>query len=87
MKMFEMMKRNSKRIFWIVTAALLFSGTGCGSQKERDPLEEQVMELTITSIPSPTPEPEQINPDAVVTTGGITMINEYTGNQENDDTE
>ena len=84
-----MMKKGRKRIFLILAAAfgVLLSGCGCG--QERDPMEEQVIELSITSIPSPTPEPEseKINPDAVVTNDGITIINEYTKNRGFEETE
>jgi hypothetical protein len=39
-----------------------------------------VIKIAITPKATPTEEPEKINPDAVVTNGSITMVNEYTKN-------
>jgi hypothetical protein len=52
---------------------------GCG-QKEKDPSMTEVMKISITPKATPTEEPERMNPDAVVTNGSITMVNEYTKN-------
>jgi hypothetical protein len=52
---------------------------GCG-QKEKDPSMTEVIKISITPKATPTEEPEKINPDAVVTNGSITMVNEYTKN-------
>ena len=62
-----MKKITAKKI--TVLSVLMFcaflSGCGCG-KKKKDPAE-----------PSPTPKPEEVNQDAVVTNGNITMVNEY----------
>lgn len=56
-------------------ACTLLAGCGCG--KEKDPAEQQVLKITVTPEPTATPVPEEVNPDAVVTNGGVTMVNEY----------
>lgn len=70
-----------RRIKQIIGAAgillcLFAGGCGCG-KKETDPAEEKVLEITITPVVTPTPQPSEINPDAVTTNGDITMINSY----------
>lgn len=73
------MKRNRKRHILFAAALMLcvfVSGCGCG-KKEIDPAKEQVLKITITPQPTPTPEPEALNSDAVVSNGGITMLNGY----------
>ena len=55
----------------------LLTGCGCGKKKERDKTSEEVVRISITPEVTPTPIPEQVNPDAVVTNGGITMVNQY----------
>lgn len=73
-----MKERRIKQI--IGTAGLLLclfaGGCGCG-KKETDPAEEKVLEITITPVVTPTPQPSEINPDAVTTNGDITMVNSY----------
>lgn len=58
-------------------AVSLLSGCGCGKKKEPDPEGQQVMKLTIAPEATPTPDPMEVNPDAVVTNGNVTMVNEY----------
>lgn len=55
----------------------LLSGCGCGKKNGADESGEKVLQITITPEPSPTMSPEEANPDAVVTNGNITMVNEY----------
>lgn len=73
-----MKKITTKKI--TVLSVLMFcaflSGCGCG-KKKKDPAAEQVLKISITPEPSPTPKPEEVNQDAVVTNGNITMVNEY----------
>jgi hypothetical protein len=57
----------------------VLAATGCKA-KEKDPSTTEVMKITITSTPVPTEEPESVHPDAVISNGGITMINEYRKN-------
>lgn len=59
-----------------ILLCLFAGGCGCG-KKEKDPAEEQVLEITITPAVTPTPQPSEINPDAVTTSGDITMVNVY----------
>ena len=58
-------------------AVFLLAGCGCGKAKEQDAMTQEVMKITITPEPTATPVPEQVNPDAIVTEGNVTMINEY----------
>lgn len=73
-----MKKITAKKI--TVLSVLMFcaflSGCGCG-KKKKDPAAEQVLKISITPEPSPTPKLEEVNQDAVVTNGNITMVNEY----------
>lgn len=73
-----MKKITAKKI--TVLSVLMFCaflpGCGCG-KKKKDPAAEQVLKISITPEPSPTPKPEEVNQDAVVTNGNITMVNEY----------
>ena len=73
-----MKKITAKKI--AVLSVLMFCaflpGCGCG-KKKKDPAAEQVLKISITPEPSPTPKPEEVNQDAVVTNGNITMVNEY----------
>ncbi len=70
-----MMKK--KRV--LLTACLLGTGLmlgGCGSEKlEKEATE--VIELSITPKPTPTPEPVEDHPEAVAEKNGVTMINQY----------
>lgn len=75
------MKRKIGISFLLVTLAVsLFCG--CGEKKEEDPTKSSVMKITITPQPSPTPQPMEIMPEAVVTEGNLTMVNEYLINEE-----
>lgn len=60
----------------VLILCVFLSGCGCG-KKKKDPAAEQVLKISITPEPSPTPKPEEVNQDAVVTNGNITMVNEY----------
>lgn len=53
---------------------------GCGSEKEQDPTKSGVVKISITPQPSPTPAPSELAPEAVVTEGNLTMVNEYLAN-------
>ena len=51
--------------------------SGCGKKAEPEKEATEVIRISITPEATPTPEPEQVNQDAVVTNGNITMVNEY----------
>ena len=74
------MKLSARKVraagIFCLTACLL-TGCGCGKAKEKDAMTEEVIKITITPEPTATPVPEQVNPDAVVTNGNVTMVNEY----------
>lgn len=59
-------------------AALVMSG--CGGKKEADPETQEVIKISVTPEPTPTEAPEVTNPDAVTTSGNVTMVNGYTKN-------
>ncbi len=66
-------KRGWKAGMVIFLGVFLFAGCS----REKDPAEQQVLEITITPEPTPTPEPAQLDPEAVETTGSLTMVNGY----------
>lgn len=69
--------RKAAFLLILVLSACHFSGCGCGKKKEPDPESQQVLKLTIAPEATPTPDPVELNPDAVVTNGNVTMVNEY----------
>ncbi len=74
----KMKKITAKKItvLSVLFLCVFLSGCGCG-KKKKDPAGEQVLKISITPEPSSTPKPEEVNQDAVVTNGNITMVNEY----------
>ena len=56
---------------------LLLAVSGCGEKKEKDPTREEIIKISITPMPSPTPAPAERAPEAVVTEGNLTMVNEF----------
>lgn len=66
--------QNVISLLCLVMLAVLL--TGCGS-KEEDVTKNQVLKITITPTPAITPSPEELNPKAVVSKDGVTMINLY----------
>ena len=70
------MKKTRIGILGIVLVFLAVSG--CGSRKKAEDKEAtEVMQLSITPQATPTPRPEEVHPEAVVSRDGTTMINEY----------
>ncbi|MDO4338098.1 MAG: hypothetical protein Q4C91_08445 [Eubacteriales bacterium] len=74
-----MVKTHKGQILLPVLAGLciFLSGCGCGQKKEQDPAGQQVLKITITPAVTPTLAPSEVNPDAVVTNGNLTMVNSY----------
>lgn len=69
--------RNKKAL---AAACMILAGicvSGCGRAEEEDAASHEVLKITVAPEPSPTPAPENINPDAVSTNGDMTMINSY----------
>lgn len=75
------MNRRSGIVLCMLVFCALLSGCGCGKKSEKDPAQEQVLEITITPAVTPTLSPSEIDPDAVVTNGSVTMVNEYLAGQ------
>lgn len=70
-----MKENNLKKMFMFSVLLGCCFISGCG--KEKDPEAEQVLEITIAPELTPTPDPSEIDPAAVVTSGNLTMVNEY----------
>ena len=66
-----------KKIGIIFLACLLMMLPGCGKEEEVDLTKQEIIKISITPMPSPTPAPSEIAPEAVVTEGNLTMVNEY----------
>lgn len=80
------MKKSCGKVLLLMTLLLsssLLSGCGCGKKKEPDPETQQVLKISIAPEVTPTPNPAEVNPDAVVTNGNVTMVNEYLAGQGN----
>lgn len=73
------MRQNKKSMVMAVVLLLAcVFAAGCGSKSGKaDPASEQVLKITITPEPTATPAPDQVNSDAVVQNGNITMVNSY----------
>lgn len=81
----KMKKQRKRAVVLLLAAAVLMgtlSGCGCGKKKKADPETQQVMKISITPAVTPTPSVEEVNPDAVVTKDGITMVNSYLAEKE-----
>lgn len=79
--------KNMYRKALIVTLLLAFciAAAGCGKKKEQDAQSQQVLKITITPSAAPTKAPDEMNPDAVVTNGNMTMVNEYLDQKSSQD--
>ncbi len=74
------MKKTRSRLLLtgaVLLMCTLLAGCGCGKKKAVDPETEEVIKISITPEPTPTTAPEQVNSDAVVSSGGVTMVNSY----------
>ena len=76
-----MKKGTAKAMRYIVAGIALTRReimTGCGGgQKNTDPASEQVLKISITPEPSPTPAPDTVDAAAVTSNGDISMVNLY----------
>lgn len=61
----------------VLLMCTLLAGCGYGKKKAVDPETEEVIKISITPEPTPTTAPEQVNSAAVVSSGGVTMVNSY----------
>lgn len=69
---------NRKKFIVLTLFVLSFSLlSGCGKKKDKDAAAQQVLKITITPSVTPTKAPSEVNKDAVVTNGNLTMVNEY----------
>ena len=74
------MKKTRSRLLLtgaVLLMCTLLAGCGCGKKKAADPETEEVIKISITPEPTPTTAPEQVNSAAVVSSGGVTMVNSY----------
>lgn len=74
------MKKTRSRLLLtgaVFLMCILLAGCGCGKKKAVDPETEEVIKISITPEPTPTTAPEQVNSAAVVSSGGVTMVNSY----------
>lgn len=81
----KMKKQRKRAVVLLLAVAVLMgtlSGCGCGKKKKADPETQQVMKISITPAVTPTPSVEEVNPYAVVTKDGITMVNSYLTEKE-----
>lgn len=72
------MKKNIKRLF-LAAGLLAMTGvllTGCGSKKKNAEA-ESVIKISTAPEPTATPDPKNVDPDAVTSNGDLTMVNEY----------
>lgn len=72
------MKKNANKLF-LAAGLLAMSAvllTGCGSKKKTDAA-DSVIKISTAPEPTATPDPEKVDPDAVISNGNLTMVNEY----------
>ena len=80
------MKRNKQKIIVLCMIMACITVSGCGKEKVVDEASSKVIQISVASVSTPTPAPDQINADAVATNGNLTMVNGYLAGQSSTDT-
>ena len=81
------MKKIKQKMIVLCMVLFCTAVTGCGKEKVVDEESSHVIQISLPPVNvTPTPDPEQVSADAVVTNGNLTMVNGYLTNQENTDT-
>ena len=77
------MMRSKQKIIMLCMVLLCITVSGCGKTKATDEASSQVMQISLAPVNvTPTPDPDQINADAVTTNGNLTMVNGYLAEQD-----
>ena len=71
------MKINKQKITVICVILTCIAVSGCGKKKEVDEASSKVIQISVAPEITPTTSPDQVNSDAVVTNGNLTMVNDY----------
>ena len=81
------MKINKQKIIVLCMILACITASGCGKEKVVDEESSKVIQISVAPVAvTPTPAPDQINADAVVTNGNLTMVNGYLAGQSSTDT-
>lgn len=77
------MMKSKQKIIVLCMVLLCITVSGCGKTKATDEASSQVIQISLAPVNvTPTPDPDQINTDAVTTNGNLTMINGYLAEQD-----
>ena len=80
------MKKSKQKMIVLCMVLLCTVVVGCGKEKVVDEESSQVIQISLPPVNvTPTPDPQQVSADAVVTNGNLTMVNGYLTSQENTD--
>ena len=80
------MKINKQKIIVLCMIMACIAVSGCGKEMVVDEASSKVIQISVAPVSTPTPAPDQINADAVVTNGNLTMVNGYLAGQDSTDT-
>ena len=77
------MMKSKQKIIVLRMVLLCITVSGCGKTKATDEASSQVIQISLAPVNvTPTPDPDQINADAVTTNGNLTMVNGYLAEQD-----